>query len=142
MDTPHLVVNEQPDFHHNQPRCGTPTYVSRTRQHRVYVRFVGNQDHLQDEPAHMARVWLCTTVQTACSGALWLACEALTSDFPSGCDRASRSSPLPARTRRALHKCRTPPGGGTSGIPAAALPASRPALRPGEAAKFRLQALR
>jgi Family of unknown function (DUF6459) len=26
----HLVVDEQPGSHHNQPRCGTPTYVSCT----------------------------------------------------------------------------------------------------------------
>src|SRR5689334_11018995 len=30
MNTPHLVVTSQPDSHHNQPRCGTPTYVSYT----------------------------------------------------------------------------------------------------------------
>src|SRR5580698_7632714 len=66
------------------------------------------QAHLQDEPAQIARPWLCTTVQTACSGALWLAGEALTSEFPSGCARASRSGQIPAGTRQPLHKCRAP----------------------------------
>ena len=32
MGTPHLVADKQPDSHHNLPRCGTPTYVSRTRR--------------------------------------------------------------------------------------------------------------
>jgi hypothetical protein len=31
MGTPHLVAYRQPNFHCNQPRRGTPTYVSRTR---------------------------------------------------------------------------------------------------------------
>ena len=56
----------------------------------------------------MVYVWLRTTCQTGCSGAAWPACEALTGKFPSGCDRATRSSPLPAGTRRPLHNCRTP----------------------------------
>ena len=38
----------------------------------------------------------------------WLAWEALTGEFPSGCDRASRSGPIPAGTRQPLHKCRAP----------------------------------
>jgi hypothetical protein len=44
----------------------------------------------------MAYVWLRTKYQTGCSRAEWLACEALTGRFPSGCDRAAKSSPLPA----------------------------------------------
>src|ERR1039457_883152 len=30
MGTPYLVVDQQPDSQNNLPRCGTPTYVSRT----------------------------------------------------------------------------------------------------------------
>jgi hypothetical protein len=38
----------------------------------------------------MACIWLCTTVQAACSGALWLAREALTSKSHLVVTRASR----------------------------------------------------
>jgi len=36
---------------------------------RVRVKFVGNQDHLHDDAAQMASVWLCIVDQMACPGA-------------------------------------------------------------------------
>jgi len=33
---------------------------------QVHVKFVGNQDHLHDDAAQMASVWLCIVQQMAC----------------------------------------------------------------------------
>jgi hypothetical protein len=83
---------------------GTTDRTAITPSPRVRVRFVGNQDHLEDEPVQWPMSGCVRQSRWAAQGRRDSACEAVTGSFSSGCDRASRPTPLPAGTLRPLHR--------------------------------------